>query len=114
MLLRMSLIASSLLLLASCMRTDEPVVVSQPQIIERNIPIQPRPRGVELLDINWRVINHENIDEFLNEISVGEEFVFMVLSVRDYENLALNVDELRRYVTQQRDIIIYYEESIKQ
>lgn len=113
MLLKTSLTVSSLLLLVNC-SASEPVVVSEPRIIERNIPIQPRPRGVELLDVKWHVVNHENLDEFLTEISVADEFVFMAMSVRDYENLALNVDELKRYVTQQKQIIIYYEDSITQ
>jgi len=32
--------------------------------------------------------------------------------MRDYENLALNVAELRRFINQQKDIIVYYEEAV--
>jgi hypothetical protein len=32
--------------------------------------------------------------------------------MRDYENLALNVAELRRYINQQTEIIVYYEEAV--
>ena len=32
----------------------------------------------------------------------------------DYENLALNIAELRRYINQQIDIIVYYEDAVKQ
>jgi len=38
---------------------------------------------------------------------------FVALSVKDYENLALNVAELRRFINQQKEIIIYYEEAMK-
>jgi hypothetical protein len=34
------------------------------------------------------------------------------LSVKDYENLALNIGELRRYINQQTEIIVYYEEAV--
>jgi len=34
------------------------------------------------------------------------------LSVPDYENLSLNIGELKRYIEQQKTIIIYYEQSI--
>tara|TARA_B100002019_G_scaffold289794_1_gene306148 strand:- start:823 stop:948 length:126 start_codon:yes stop_codon:yes gene_type:complete len=33
--------------------------------------------------------------------------------VKDYENLSLNFAELRRYIEQQKQIIIYYENAVK-
>jgi len=36
----------------------------------------------------------------------------VAFSVKDYENLALNISELRRYIGQQKEIIIYYEEAV--
>jgi hypothetical protein len=38
--------------------------------------------------------------------------VFFALSVPDYENMSLNVAELRRYIDQQKAVILYYEDSI--
>jgi hypothetical protein len=32
--------------------------------------------------------------------------------MRDYENLALNIAELRRYMNQQTQIIVYYEDAV--
>jgi hypothetical protein len=32
--------------------------------------------------------------------------------MRDYENLALNLADLRRYIEQQKEIIVYYEKAI--
>jgi len=40
------------------------------------------------------------------------EFLFYVISVRDYETLALNMAELQRYIGQQKQIIVYYEQSV--
>ena len=34
------------------------------------------------------------------------------MSVRDYETLALNMAELKRYVLQQKEIIVYYEKAV--
>ena len=34
-------------------------------------------------------------------------------SVKDYENLSKNFAELRRYIDQQKQIILYYEEAVK-
>ena len=41
------------------------------------------------------------------------DFVFYVVSLHDYENLALNMSELFRYIKQQKEIVIYYEEAVK-
>jgi hypothetical protein len=32
--------------------------------------------------------------------------------MRDYENLALNIADIRRYVEQQDEIIVYYEKAV--
>ena len=37
---------------------------------------------------------------------------YIALSVKDYENLALNFAELRRYIEQQKQIIVYYEKAV--
>ena len=35
------------------------------------------------------------------------EVAFVALSMRDYENLALNIGDLKRYINQQKEIIVY-------
>jgi len=37
----------------------------------------------------------------------------MAISVRGYENISLNLADLRRYILQQKEIIVYYEDSVK-
>ena len=106
----------SLTLLSSCgswFQRPQPIVNTE--FVEREIPIQSRPKPVELDDIRWRVVTSENLDAFLEEIRISgsDQFVFMAISVRDYEKLSLNVDELRRYILQQKEIIVYYEDSIR-
>jgi len=32
--------------------------------------------------------------------------------MKDYENLALNISELKRYINQQGEIIVYYEKAV--
>ena len=32
--------------------------------------------------------------------------------MRDYENLALNIGDLKRYIGQQKEIILYYEKAV--
>jgi hypothetical protein len=89
-------------------------VVIQTQYIERNIPIQQRPRPIELYNIKFHVVNQNNLEDFLGRIKESQgDIVFIAVSVLDYESLALNMAELRRYIEQQKSLIIYYEEQLK-
>jgi hypothetical protein len=72
-----------------------------------------RPKPIQLSDVRVFVVNKDNIEEFEKEFveSYGE-LAFVALSMRDYENLALNIADIKRYVNQQGQIIIYYEEAV--
>ena len=78
------------------------------------VPVVARPKPIELSDTRVYVVNKNNLEEFIAEFTEENgELAFVALSIGDYENLALNVAELRRYINQQTDIIVYYEESMK-
>ena len=81
--------------------------------VERNIPIQNRPRQLNLSNITWYVVTKENFEEFKKRYEKENGmFLFYVISIRDYETLSLNMAEIKRYIEQQKQIIIYYEEAI--
>lgn len=108
---------AALLALSSCGSVasllPEPVVVTETQYIERSVPIQPRPDPVAMPDVDWYVVNETNLDEFLQRINndVGD-VVFIAITPKGYENLALGIAELRRYILQQQSIIAYYEDAV--
>ena len=108
------LVSLSLLLLSSCTKAPEPTIITVPEIIEKDIPIVERPKGLSLTSPYFHVVTSENLEEFIEKFkkSNGSELVFYAISVRDYENLSLNLAELRRYIEQQQAIIFYYETSI--
>jgi len=84
--------------------------------VERNIPIQNRPQPITMnTTMKWWVVTEENFKEFKEKFQKenGDPLVAYVLSVRDYETLALNMAEIKRYIEQQKEIIIYYEEAAK-
>ena len=81
--------------------------------VERNIPLQNRPRQLNLSNITWYVVTEENFEEFKKRYEKENGmFLFYAISVRDYETLSLNMAEIKRYLEQQKQIIIYYEEAI--
>ena len=65
-------------------------------------------------DIHFYVVTEGNLGDFQKRFAKENgDLVFYALSVRDYETLALNMAELKRYIQQQKEIIVYYEEAVK-
>ena len=113
-LLSLSLMIPILLLSSGCSswRSVLPVEVKTVEV-ERKIPVQNRPSPVRLNDIHFYVVTEQNFEEFKNRfIKENGDLVGYVLSVRDYETLALNMAEIKRYLQQQKEIIIYYEKAV--
>ena len=84
--------------------------------VERRIPVQNRPQPIKMnTTMKWWVVTEENFKEFKEKFEKenGDPLVAYVLSVRDYETLALNIAEIKMYIEQQKQIIIYYEEAVK-
>lgn len=54
-----------------------------------------------------------NIDQKIAELEkrIGGDFVMMGISVKGYENMAYNLQEIKRYLNQQKEIILYYREA---
>ena len=94
-------------------RTPEPEVVVTTEYQEQSIPIQERPKAVQFPPVDWYVITEENLEEKIQEINskTGNVVVFAI-TPKGYENLALGIAELRRYVKDQQAIIGYYEEAL--
>ena len=105
----------TLLLISGCSTFQaEPEVKIVTQIEKTTVPIVPRPKPVQLNDVKIYVVNQDNFEEFLEEFRAkngGDARI--VISVKDYENLSLNFAELRRYIEQQKEIIVYYEEAVQ-
>lgn len=112
-----STLVSSLLLttlLSSGCASVEPQVVLKTDYVVKDIPIQPHPKPLNLHRVKWYAVTPENMEEFLQRFEEESGItVFFAVSVPDYENMSLNVAELRRYINQQKALIVYYEESIQ-
>ena len=91
------LIALLLLALSSCGTTTKPI-----EIITKPIEIQlkqiPDPTPIVMNNITWKIINIDNK-------------IYYSISVADYELLAVNMLELKRYILAQKNIIIYYRQN---
>jgi len=106
---------ASLLILSGCSsRPPEPEIKTVTQVQRITVPTVARPKPIDLVDVRVYVVNKDNLDDFVAEFTTEHgEFAIVALSIDGYENLALNIADLRRYINQQTDIIVYYEDSMK-
>ena len=81
--------------------------------VERKIPVQNRPRPVKLSNLHFYVVTEDTFVAFKQRfVKQNGDFLFYAISVRDYETLALNMAEIKRFIEQQKQIIIYYEKAV--
>jgi hypothetical protein len=81
----------------------------QTKPIDRKI-IQPvMPREIDLREVKWLTITPENFEEQFAIIEEQEgELVFLAMTIPDYELMAYNMQEIKRYITELKDVVVYY------
>ena len=100
-----------LLLLGGCASTPVTEVLIKTKPIEIEIAQPERPKEIKLERPEWFVVNSSNLQEFLEKVRKiqSDEPVFFAFTPQDYEKMSYNLQEIRRYVLQQNEIIVYYE-----
>jgi hypothetical protein len=82
-------------------------IISKP--IERSIAQPVMPREISLNNPYWYVVSDKNLDEFLARIKKDSgNVVFLAMSVPDYELMAYNTQELKRYISELQEVVVYY------
>ena len=79
--------------------------------VEVRIPIQHPvyPRPIDMKEPKWYVVSNKNLDEFLTNIEKeAGQMVFVAMSVPDYELMAYNLQEIKRFVKETKEVIVYY------
>ena len=103
-------ILTVLMMVSSCSLIPSKKEVSiTTKAIERTI-IQPvMPREIDLKEPYWYVVSDKNIDEFLARVAKDQgQLVFFAMSVPDYEIMAYNMQELKRYIRELKEVVVYY------
>ena len=82
-------------------------VISKP--LDRQIAQPMLPRGIDLKEPYWYVVSEKNIDEFLDRLKKEEgRIVFVAMSIPDYELMSYNMQELKRYINELKEVVVYY------
>lgn len=101
-------------MLSSCAEFKKVLPVEVKTVeVERKVPIQTRPRQLSLNNIHFYVVTEDTYAAFKKRFEKENgDLLFYAISVRDYETLALNMAEIKRFIEQQKQVIIYYEKAV--
>lgn len=67
------------------------------------------PKEIDLKEPYWYVVSNKNIDEFLARVEKDQgQVVFVAMSIPDYELMAYNMQELKRYINELTEVVVYY------
>lgn len=91
----------------------EPIIKTVTKIVPLEIYQPPLPTEINLSEVDFFVITENNLDEQIERLEKlqGGSFVVFAMTPQAYENMAYNLQEIRRYIGQQKEIIIYYREA---
>lgn len=98
-----------LMMACSCslLPTREIQVSAKP--IERKIVQPVMPREIDLKELQWMTVTPDNWEDQLARIEQQEgELVFLAMTIPDYEVMAYNMQEIKRYITELKDVVVYY------
>ena len=101
------------ILLSSCSSKPEKEIVTVETIVKPTIAIAQRPRAVEFDELKVKVITEANVQEVIQEMKDNQgQFLVYALDPVTFKNLAIGIEEIKRYIEQQNDIIVYYEKAV--
>ena len=98
-----------LIMACSCslLPTREIQVTAKP--MERKIVQPVMPRAIDLKELQWMTVTPDNWEDQLARIEEQEgELVFLAMTIPDYEVMAYNMQEIKRYITELKDVVVYY------
>lgn len=72
----------------------------------------PLPLELQLVDIDWQILTPELMKEYLSDLESGSAppSAFYSLSSKEYENLSMNMAEIKRYLRDTLSIVEFYRE----
>ena len=88
-------------------------MVETPQIEAPAIRVVPRPDAVELKNADLVVVTESNIDEVIQRVKTEQgDFVLYAMTAQSFESLALNFEQIKKFIEEQNAVILYYEEAV--
>ena len=90
---------------------EPPTVITEYKTVKPPKPVVIPPDELSLRNVEFIVITPDNVEEVLANLK-GDAVLFAV-TTDGYENIALNLSDIRAYIQQQKQIILLYENAWK-
>ena len=73
----------------------------------------PLPNEIDPVPVEWTVLNAELMQQYLDDLNEGNAptNVWYALTTKGYENLSINMADVKRYLRQVLSIVKYYREA---
>lgn len=102
------------LAISGCSKPVEEIQVSAKPVDKPEL-VLPYADPITTRDVKWVIITPENYESVFSNLSKsGEAVVLFALTSDGYENLSLNLSDIRAFIQQQQAIIIAYEGYYKE
>lgn len=96
-------------IVSACGLRERPIEISTTPV-EKPSLVLPQPDRIITRPVEWIVVTPENIDEIFERLRNSNQSVALFAVTADgYENIALNLNDIRTYIQQQQTIIVAYE-----
>ena len=107
------LLLSAILISTGCSLLPQApkVIPVEIRTIEVKIPIvhPTLPRAIDLKEPYFYVVSDKNMDTFIAEMEkLNGTVVFTAMTIDDYELMAYNMQERKRYIGQLKEVVVYY------
>ena len=106
---------TALLFLAGCLGNNTETIEVTSKPIDKPTLSLPQSDELRLRKIEWQIVTPDNVDQIFEEVErTGRPVTLFSLTDNGYENLGLNLSDLRAYIQQQQTIIAAYKNYYKQ
>jgi hypothetical protein len=104
-------IAALAFLLSGC--ASKTKVFDKPVLVDRAELIVPQSQPASQTAVEWVILTPSNVEAKMLELQGKGNVSYFALTPQGYQNLSMNVAELRRYIEQQNAVIAAYQKYYK-
>lgn len=104
----------TLFLVSACSKPVQEIQISAKPVNKPEL-VLPYADPIQARDVQWIVITPDNYEKVFNDLTKsGQPVVFFALTDNGYENISLNLSDIRAFIQQQQAIIAAYEGYYKE
>lgn len=105
----------TLLLVSACSKPAVQEIQISAKPIDKPELVLPYADPIKSRDVEWIIITPDNYEKVFNDLAKkGQPIVLFGLTDKGYENIALNLSDIRAFIQQQQAIIAAYEGYYKE